>query len=170
MYIYIHLYIYISICSYAPKTQVFTLHVLCMSRKFFTNSTASPKKLVQAHWPRNFTHFPWGWTIEDGTLGRCRSTRNPLVYQWEGGVDSSMKKKGWFWRAMFFVWKWELVGVVVGCCFEKHKCEKGMDGSWWHHLHVSCVLDYLSNSRFCLLPLLHETNIWLCWWRWIHAV
>ena len=148
----------------SPSTTCF-VHV----PEVFHQLNCSCQTLVEAHWPRNFTHFPRGWTIEDGTLGRCRSTRNPLVYQWEGGVDSSMKKWGWFWRAMFFVWKWELVGVVVGCCFEINKCQRG----WMDHDDIICMLyvflimyptAVFGYSLHCMKP-----TVWLCWWRWIHA-
>ena len=96
-----------------------------------TKSTASPQTLV--FWP----HFPPEvGLLKTEPLGRCRSARNPLVYQWEGGL----------------IRRWELVGVV-GCCLEINKCQKG----WMDHDDHDDIV-----CMFHVFLIMYPTAVFVC--------
>ena len=147
IYIYIHLYTSIYIYIYESmhqKHKFFTLKknsiATCFvhfpsfeNRSWFNQLNCSPQTLVQAHWPRKFTHFsPEVGILKTEPLADAEAQEILWSTSEKVSIDEDL---GMVWRAMIFVWKWELVGVLVGCCFEINKCQSG----WMDHDDIICM-------------------------------
>ena len=182
IYIYIHLYtsiyiyIYMNLCtkntsfSHSKKTQsqhVLSISPLLKTEVDLTNSTAPPK-----HWFRPIDHgssrnfSPEVGILKTEPLADAEAQEILWSTSEKVSIDEDL---GMVWRAMMFVWKWELVGVLVGCCFEINKCQSG----WMDHDDIICM--------FYVFLIMYPTAVFVyslhcmkptfdcVWWRWIHA-